>query len=170
MADIDTTTQEIWKPIPEFENYEVSSLGCVRNRKTGRLLKFHINKKGYSQVVVSQNCNLRLFRVHRAVAAAFIGPCPKDLQVNHIDGDKANNRPENLEYVTDKQNKEHSVRLGLVGRGKRVASTKLTEQQVKEIRTRWAEGEAQRALARRFNVAQGTIAAIVHRMWWKHIT
>lgn len=51
--------------------------------------------------------------VHVLVAHAFLGPCPPDHEVNHKDGDKANNRWDNLEYLTHAENMQHAVRIGL---------------------------------------------------------
>jgi hypothetical protein len=53
----------------------------------------------------------RLLQVHRLVTAAFIGPCPADMEVNHIDGDKSNNHTSNLEFCTASENLKHRNRL-----------------------------------------------------------
>ena len=63
-------------------------------------------------------------RVHRLVAHCWIGPCPKGMEVNHIDGNKANNHADNLEYVTSSENKKHAVEIGLVKTGKSHHNTK----------------------------------------------
>lgn len=113
-------TTEIWLPIPDYEHaYAVSNLGrvkrtvTVRNSKAGHILKpktcdgryayLHLRKDGQSKQVV----------VHRLVAAAFIGPRPKGQEINHIDGNGFNNRPNNLEYVTHSENMKHSYTAGL---------------------------------------------------------
>jgi len=110
---------ERWKPC--FEGYyEVSDIGRVRRIKPGsgtrkgRILNPPISKSGYrdAQVTIRRK-TLRSF-VHRLVAKAFLGPCPPGKQVNHKDGVKTNNRVENLEYVTHKENALHAYRLGLM--------------------------------------------------------
>ena len=98
---------EIWKDIEGFEQYQVSTWGRIRNKHTGVLLKPYYNKKGYLKVGLSKNGKSHKFRVNRLVAMAFI-PNIFDLpQVNHKDGNKANNSFTNLEWVTDEENKRH---------------------------------------------------------------
>jgi hypothetical protein len=63
-------------------------------------------------------------RVHRLVAHCWIGPCPENMEVNHIDGNKANNSASNLEYVTSSENKRHAVSTGLVKMGAKHHNTK----------------------------------------------
>lgn len=107
---------EEWRavPIAGFETlYLVSNLGRVKRiaTKTGkpcdRVLRPKLNTAGYPFTGMSAN-GLRVQRsVHQLVAAAFIGPCPKGKEVNHKNRIKHDNRVENLEYVTRKQNIRH---------------------------------------------------------------
>ena len=100
---------EIWKPIPGAEGYEVSNLGNVRNaNKTTHLALSILN--GYYKVCLGK---YGTYLVHRLVAQTFI-PNPKDKpQVNHINGNKRDNRAENLEWVTASENTQHAVKTGL---------------------------------------------------------
>ena len=104
---------ESWLPIKDFYNYEISDKGRVRNIKTKRILKTNINSRGYIIVCLHQNNKQYVKRVHRLVAEAFYEGNHKDLDVNHIDGDKTNNFIENLEWCTRKENLEHAYRTGL---------------------------------------------------------
>ena len=81
--------------------WQVSSHGRVRNTR-GQTSYGHLQQTGYCRVQMAGNS----FLVHRLVAFAFLGPLPDDLtwQVHHRDGNKANNRLDNLEYVTPSQN------------------------------------------------------------------
>ena len=79
----------------------------------GKTLKGARDGKGYRTVVLADGEKKKTFRVHRLVAAAFLGGDQPDMQVNHIDGNKWNNSAENLEWCTDEQNKEHARRIGL---------------------------------------------------------
>ncbi len=77
------------------------------------ILKPALEPHGYLfvQLRVSQEGKMisKMSRLHRLVAEAIYGPCPEGSEVNHIDGDKLNNRPENLEYVTHSENMEHAT-------------------------------------------------------------
>lgn len=104
---------EIWKTIIEYPNYEVSSDGRVRNTKTGRVLRSSMNKDGYQYVGLCLNGNRKNHKIHRLVASIFI-PNPKNKpDVNHINGNKADNRIENLEWVNASENAKHAYQMGL---------------------------------------------------------
>lgn len=105
---------EIWLPVKGFEgHYEVSNTGIVNSLKRGGRKRIYIgfNQKGYAQVGLSKNGVSKTYKLHRVVAEAFI-PNPHSLpQVNHINGVKDDNRPENLEWVTAKANTEHGIKV-----------------------------------------------------------
>lgn len=114
--------QETWKPIKGYEGlYEISNLGRVKslpkfycNNSTlhkERFLKPQ-NKKGYYQVALLKNGKPKWISVHRLVAEAFIEK-PPYLQINHKDGNKLNNRADNLEWCTGRENINHSIKIGL---------------------------------------------------------
>ena len=96
---------EIWKNVNNYENYEVSSLGNVRNKKTGRILKPAIIG-GYYCVGLS-NIKTKTFSVHRLVALAFIENPENKTDVNHKDKNKLNNNVYNIEWNTSKENNIH---------------------------------------------------------------
>lgn len=99
--------------INEFNNYAISNLGNIKNVKTGRVLKLCLNPRGYYSYTFYKKGIRKTFRIHRLVAIYFIDN-PNNLPyVNHIDGNKTNNRVENLEWCTAKQNDEHARRTGL---------------------------------------------------------
>lgn len=102
-----STNVELWEIVPNFENYEVSSLGRVRNRKTGRIIKQSLNEYGYCLVDLHDNGTSKHFKVHRLIAGAFITNVNNKPQVNHIDGNKANNMVSNLEWVDQSENVKH---------------------------------------------------------------
>lgn len=109
--------QNTWCDIPNTDGkFEVSDTGLVRNKKTGKYRLPYINDNGYLIVGIydSQVKYSVQHRVHRLVAEAFL-PNPENKRtVNHIDGNKLNNRVENLEWATHKENHDHARNTGLI--------------------------------------------------------
>ena len=102
--DVDfESIKEIYKPIDGYD-YEISNTGLVRSVKTGRILKNYLNSSGYCQVTLSKDRVKKRFLVHRLVGNAFIPNPKKKPQIDHIDGNKQNNRVDNLRWVTGKEN------------------------------------------------------------------
>lgn len=106
---------EIWKDIKGYEGlYQVSNLGNVKslhyNHTNENRLLYKDTNKGYLRCIIKG----KHYSIHRLVAQAFI-PNPHNLsQVNHINGEKSDNRVENLEWVTAKENTNHALNTGLV--------------------------------------------------------
>lgn len=101
---------EEWKEIKNFENYEISNYGNVRNKKTGKNLKPYINKsksynyKKYLKVTLLNNNIHKHFFIHRLVAIYFI-PNPLNLDtIDHIDFNHINNKIENLQWMSSFDN------------------------------------------------------------------
>lgn len=109
---------EKWKTVPNTGGrLQISSHGRVRsflrNKEAGTILRATEDKKGYLRLKVTLDRERRYYKVHRLVANAFL-PNPKGLpQVNHIDGDKRNNRVDNLEWVTNSDNAAHAIKARL---------------------------------------------------------
>ena len=111
--------KEIWKDIPDYNGYQISNLGNIKNDYiwTGSMyiykphtLKPHIDRKGYATIHLKN----KTYKIHRLVALIFI-PNPDNLpQVNHIDGNKQNNKVENLEWCSCKQNITHAIINNLI--------------------------------------------------------
>jgi hypothetical protein len=81
--------------------------------KRGTSLKFKIDYDGYCLFSASYHHKHKYYRVHRFIWEYFNGPIPKELQINHINGIKTDNRLGNLELVTHKENIRHAWRIGL---------------------------------------------------------
>jgi len=96
--------REYFRAISVFTNYEVSSVGRIRNSKTGRILKLRTRKDGYIDVCLSKNGTPKTLLVHRLVAEAFSeNPLGKP-DVDHIDRVKSNNSVDNLRWSTTSEN------------------------------------------------------------------
>lgn len=171
--------QEEWRSVVGYEGvYEISGLGRVRRIKracgtqTGRILKAAIMWCGYLQLTLCSNGQRENHRVAGLVAAAFLGPRPHQHQVNHKDGNKLNNRSINLEYVTQSQNIQHAVVLGLYGdrRGSNNNLAKLTETTVMVIKKRLARGEASNSIAKDLEIPISRVKDIKRGAAWKHLT
>ena len=98
--------EEIWRIIPNYENYQISNFGNIKNEK-GNILKFSKNKDGYCQVNIYKNLKQKCFKVHRLVALHFIYNINNLEFVNHIDNNKSNNHYLNLEWITHFENCTH---------------------------------------------------------------
>ena len=110
--------REIWKSIKGYRGkYKVSNKGRVARitkAKSLRCLKGQLNHKGYLRVSLVKNHKPHFFRVHRLVGLAFIPNPLNKPQINHKDGNKLNNRVDNLEWVTNEENYEHAIKHKLV--------------------------------------------------------
>lgn len=117
---------EIWKDIPGYEKYQISNLGNFKKGK--QKLKTHKNKRnGYIYIAV-YNGKYKLFRVHKLVAQLFIANPENKPFVNHIDGNKENNKIENLEWCTQKENVKHAIEVLKVDYSKGIEKTHLKSQ------------------------------------------
>lgn len=169
---------EEWRSVVGWNGlYSVSDRGRIRNDRTQYILKPHRSPKngkpGYCYAFLSNNGFRLRPLIHRLVADAFLGPRPDGHQVNHKDGDKANNDVRNLEYVTASQNVRHSfVVLGKQTNrfpGELSGNHRLTDARVREARQRYASGEACWRLSREFGVSNETLRRAILRTTWKHV-
>lgn len=101
-----------WRPVVGFEGkYEVSRCGRIRNAKSEKVLSMAINTCGYDCPTLYKDGKKYAVRAHRAVIKAFLGDIPEHLEVNHKNGIKTDNRLENLELITHKENLFHKYRV-----------------------------------------------------------
>ena len=160
---------ERWLDVPGYEGlYEVSDLGRVRNSR-GTVLKDRILWTGYNRAALNKNGCAKSHFIHRIVCAAFIGPIPVGKEVNHIDGDRLNNRIENLEYVTRKENAAHRKVLGTSGVGETNPNAKLKPDDVRAIRRLRGLGVSRRNVADNFGVSVFMVTKLTNGDNWQHI-
>lgn len=176
---------ELWRPVVGYEGwYEVSSIGRVKRVgqgakvSTGGILRPSKNTNGYLRVALSAgDGNQKHIYVHKLVAQAFIGPRPDGHEVNHKDSDRTNARCENLEYVTRSGNMQHMILQGRSptekqkhnSSGERNSSAILDKSMVVEIRTRAANGEMHKDIAKEYGVSKSTISHAISGYNWGHI-
>jgi len=163
--------KEQWREIENYEDYVISDRGRVYSYYTKKFLKPRKGNSGYFTIILYKNGVYKNHTIHRLVALAFI-PNPENKRtVNHIDGCKINNFAENLEWNTHAENNKHAFDNGLKDdRGSKHGMSKLTEDQVLEIRRLYKTGDYyQKDLAKMFGIAQSLICFIVNRKIWNHI-
>ena len=165
---------EEWKSVVGYEGtYDVSNAGRIRRTRSAnemtavRMRKPYLERQGYLRIALWLGNKKRTFNVHRIVLSAFVGPCQDGMQTNHIDGDKTNNRIDNLEYVTPSENRRHAFRTGLQTpmRGSKNPLAKLTEEDVRAIRKLIGK-KSLASIGRMFGVAKSTVGCISNGSRW----
>lgn len=173
---------EQWKPIKEYNQYEISNFGriksldkiCAHYPKGTRLVKGKIIKQsvciGYLKITLYKNKKPTSFRVHRLVAQHFIPNPENKPEVNHLKGDKKDNRFWMLEWNTRAENGQHSYDNGLQvsKKGSEVNGAKLTEEQVLEIR-KIGKSMTLKELGSIYNVSISCISSILNNKIWTYL-
>ena len=151
---------EIWKSVVGYEGkYEVSNFGRVKSLerwsgtqfyKRDKLLGLYTNKRnGYVYVWLNKDGKGKNFRVHKLVAKSFLNNHYNYPDINHIDGNKTNNRVDNLEFCTKKYNVNHYLK-----------SRNLDERNAK-INSEYIRGISKKELAGKYNLCCETIRLIL---------
>ena len=160
--------EEIWKDIPGEENYyQVSNFGRVRSKDRfvrhncggdkkvkGQILSQLITLNGYCQVALWRKGKRKIHLVHRLVLRAFVGECPRNMEVRHLNSIKTDNRLCNLAYGTHSENVIDTIKLG------RNSRQKLTPAIVIEVRKKLHNGALVKSLAKEYNVSIKAISNI----------
>lgn len=156
-----------WK---NFYGYCVSNEGHITFKDSMLLRKPSIHKRGYlwAWFVIPEQGKKKLL-LHRVVAELFIPNIKNKPQINHIDGNKQNNKVNNLEWATNQENRTHANKLGLTAKGNKL-SKKLNEEKVAMIRKEYipfSKDNNQYTLAEKYGVSQSMIMKIVNNKEWK---
>lgn len=176
---------EIWKPVVGYEDYyEVSPTGRVRSLDRisetlsgvvkptkGKVLNLTVKNNGYLSVMLSVKSITKRFHVHRLVAQAFIPNPYNKAFVNHKNGIKDDNRLENLEWCTRKENAQHASKTGLLRVGEDNAQSKLSKENVLAIRRLYKMNPNfnKTAISKKLGVQNSTIHKIINNKRWKHL-
>lgn len=156
--------EKVFKQIPEFSNYACTENGEVMKISTGKIVTpFLVGVPQYLSVNITSDKGKRgQQRLHRIIAWAWIendDPTNK-IQVNHIDGNKFNNHPSNLEWVTPAQNQQHAVTTGLKGSTEALYNSLLLDEQVHQICKLFLEGWTTKDVADKFEIPRSVALTI----------
>lgn len=176
---------EIWKPAVDVEDIEVSNLGRARSLdrmssvygrtrngrlqgafqqlRPGKMLSPCIGRHGYLEIALMRNGKRTKYRLHRLVAAAFVAGYFEKASIDHRDGNKLNNRADNLEWVTLSENTRRQWESGLVNlRGELHPSSKLTNLQANAVAVLYQNNFPPSQIAEWFGVSSALVYKIVH--------
>lgn len=174
MSDQSTAAVE-FRSIEGFPGYRVGSDGSVwschikgsrgRLSETWRRLKPGRRLSGWYPTVAL--CPGRIsYELHRLVLMAFVGPCPPGMVARHLDGNPGNNDISNLCWGTRKENSADAIRHGTIARGERQGSSKLTAEQVRQIRAECDSGEFRYVVAAKHGISRSQADNIANRRHW----
>ena len=159
-----------WIDVPGYHNrYAVNQIGQVKSHPRtgtrGGILKPDLNRNGYLQVRLYHPNGSRVFYIHRLIAWVFLGK--SRLHVNHKNGNRLDNRIENLEYVTPKQNTNHALKArgGWFVSGEKHGMSKLTSEQVDTIKI-LCNKHTQREVSKMFGISEAQVSRILNGQRW----
>jgi hypothetical protein len=156
-----------WKLVPGNDKYRISDQGKLVYRFTGEEVIGYIDSDGYRTVYL-RGGNKNSIKISHLVLITFVGPRPVNQECRHLNGDRSDNRSDNLAWGTKKENHADAIRHGthtsLHQDGVDNPCSKLTVEQIKDIRRRYKgrKGITQQKLAEEHKVDQGTISSVVN--------
>lgn len=163
-----------WKPVKGFEiQYSVSDTGLVKSNAREslqghlmheKMMKPAVDKSGYVMVNLRSGALMKRVKVHRLVAETFLPSVDGKRFVNHIDGNKSNNKVENLEWTTASENMHHSANvLGNIPKGRLpVSKTNLRNDEInKYLDSIGNESVSKTFLVKKFSIGYSTASKII---------
>ncbi len=156
-------------------HYFATDDGHIYSEHLKRNISEYFDKDGYKKVRLSNGDGSRkVFSVHRLILETFEpNPNSVNLQVNHKDGDKTNNRLSNLEWVTCKENINHAYKMGLysnIGDNNNGDHVLCTSQVLEIIDLLLEHNMTIQAIANKYHVSKFAIESIKYKRTWKHLT
>lgn len=160
-----------WETIKGFPDYRINKNGDILSCKYGRekMLSLTRSKIGYLQVTLN---SYHKKYVHHLMAIQYLNHIPtKQLQVNHKDGNKINNKLSNLEIISPRQNTNHAIKIGTHKdqKGENNYYAKLSNKQVKEIKYLIYFGYKVKYIAEYYSVSTSTIYLIAEGKTWRNV-
>lgn len=169
-----------WRVVPGFGGrYEVSDDGKMRSvfenggRPRGEFLSIETKRNGYHCITLQVDKVRSKRYIHRLVWEAFCGPIPSGIDINHLNGVRADNRLSNIELATRSENMLHGMRV--MGRksnptkGSRHWGARLSEADIPVIRELLASGTTCRAIGAQYGVSKTAIWLIETGKNWRHV-
>lgn len=176
MSELDSTEPRVeYRGVPGFDGYKIGNDGTVLSMlkpENGILWrqKSPIRKRcGYLIVHLRKNKTSHYKLIHRLVLEVFLGPCPENAECCHANGVRTDNRLSNLRWGTPKENGQDKVAHGNSMKGSLNNASRLTEEEVVNIRREHREGASAYSLGRKYGVSKTNISRIVKRVIWNHL-
>ena len=168
---------EIWKNIEGYDGrYQVSNMGRIKSfcKSKVKILRLRVGNRNYFEVILYMGKSSKNIKVHSIVAKNFIPNPENKPMVNHKDGNKLNNRVDNLEWSTYSENQLHAFQIGLIKTKKGTESNcaKLSKEIVIYIREHYKCRDKEfggKALSKKFGVSENTIKNVVDRKRYANI-
>jgi len=167
MLDREKWTGLVYQGKDYSKFFSISNFGRFKNVKTNKIRKTSIGYDGYEHVYVTLGSrkNKKAFNIHKAVLESFSNKQENKPYINHKDGNKLNNRLENLEWCSQSENLRHALKNGKI-------NVKLNDEAVMFIRENYIPRDIEygcTALAKKYGVACAQISRVVNNKSWKHV-
>lgn len=161
------------KRISDYPDYLICEDGDIYSIRSGIFMKVSKrNHKGYDRVHIRDKFNNRhSIDVHQLVLMAFVGPKPEGYVCRHLDGNPHNNNLENLCWGTQKENSQDAIKHGTavcLRHGEKASASKLTLNDVRNIRKLRSEGLKLREIAEKYSITTTQVRDIsIYKSWSK---
>ncbi len=154
-------------PIDFLPNTYISKDGRIW--RNGKEKKFTVSAIGYEVTSFSTNNKTKTYYKHRLMLHAFVGECPKDCEALHINGNRLDNRLENLRWGTRKENVADAIKHGTATIGSKNGAAKLTDEMISNIRKSKLINNSVKALSNKFQVSATTIRRVLNGFTYKGV-